>query len=85
MEDIRTAIRHILRVILERRTGVVHTLVAADETSLYESSNGLGLDSLETAELSVLLEHHFGEDPYSNGQIVQTFGELVAYYQGKGQ
>jgi acyl carrier protein len=48
------------------------------ETALF--ADGLGLDSLETAELSALLEDEFGEDPFSQGQMPGTVGELLAFY-----
>ena len=40
----------------------------------------LGLDSLELAELSVMLEDRFGTDPYSAGLVPRTVGEIVAFY-----
>ncbi len=48
------------------------------DTSLY--SEGLGLDSLETAELSAVLEDELGSDPFSNGSMPQTVGDIVDYY-----
>ena len=48
------------------------------DTSLY--AGGLGLDSLETAELSALLEDELGTDPFSSGVMPQTVGELIAFY-----
>jgi acyl carrier protein len=47
-------------------------------TSLYAA--GLGLDSLETAELSALLEDELGTDPFSSGVMPQTVAELIAFY-----
>ncbi len=47
-------------------------------TSLY--SDGVGLDSLETAELSALLEDEMGSDPFSEGATPQTVGDIVSYY-----
>lgn len=41
---------------------------------------GLGLDSLQTAELSVLLEDEIGRDPFSEGATPQTVGEIVDFY-----
>jgi acyl carrier protein len=41
---------------------------------------GLGLDSMDVAELSAVLEDAFGTDPYSTGEIPETFGEIVAFY-----
>jgi acyl carrier protein len=66
--------------------GVVTTFLARIEkpaefgadTSLY--AGGLGLDSLETAELSALLEDELGTDPFSSGVMPQTVGELIAFY-----
>lgn len=40
----------------------------------------LELDSLELAELSVLLEDNLGRDPYSEGIVPNTVGEIVAFY-----
>lgn len=47
-------------------------------TPLY--ADGAGLDSLETAELSAILEDTYGSDPYSEGQLPQTLDELLAFY-----
>jgi acyl carrier protein len=47
-------------------------------TSLY--GDGLGLDSLEVAELSVLLEDTFGNDPFSAGLEVTTIGQVSDFY-----
>jgi acyl carrier protein len=50
-----------------------------DETPLY--GEGLGLDSLEAAELSALLEDEFGSDPVSAGEgMPETVGEILAFY-----
>jgi acyl carrier protein len=47
-------------------------------TSLF--GDGLGLDSLETAELSALLEDEHGTDPFSTGGVPQTIDEILAFY-----
>lgn len=47
-------------------------------TSLY--GDGLGLDSLEVAELSVLLEDTYGKDPFSAGLEVTTVGQVLDFY-----
>lgn len=52
-------------------------------TPLY--ADGAGLDSLETAELSARLEDDFGTDPYSAGQIPETLGQIIAFYDAAGQ
>ena len=41
----------------------------------------LDLDSLELAELSVLLEDNLGRDPYSEGIVPRTVGEIVDFYK----
>ncbi len=40
----------------------------------------LGMDSLELAELSAVLEDELGSDPFSEGMLPETVGELIAYY-----
>ncbi len=42
--------------------------------------DGLGLDSLETAELSAILEDEFGTDPFGAGLMPETVAEIVAFY-----
>lgn len=48
------------------------------ETALF--ADGLGLDSLETAELSALLEDDLGTDPFSAGELPQTIAEILDWY-----
>lgn len=43
-------------------------------------ADGLGLDSLETAELSALLEDELGTDPFSEGQLPQNIAEILDFY-----
>jgi acyl carrier protein len=50
-----------------------------DQTPLY--GDGLGLDSLEAAELSAVLEDDYGSDPFSaGGAMPETVGDIVAFY-----
>ncbi len=49
------------------------------ETRLF--GEGLGLDSLQTAELSVMLEDEIGRDPFSEGALPQTVGEIIDFYE----
>lgn len=42
--------------------------------------DGLGLDSLETAELSASLEDAVGSDPFSEGLLPETIGEILDFY-----
>jgi acyl carrier protein len=44
--------------------------------------DGLGLDSLESAELSAVLEDEFGTDPFSAGLMPETVAEIVDFYAG---
>lgn len=43
-------------------------------------ADGLGLDSLETAELSAVLEDELGTDPFSEGQLPQNIAEILDFY-----
>jgi acyl carrier protein len=56
--------------------------VTAD-TSLF--ADGIGLDSLETAELSSMLEDDLGSDPFSDGIVAQTVGEILDFYSDEPQ
>lgn len=48
------------------------------ETLLF--GEGIGLDSLETAELSSMLEDDLGTDPFSDGVAAQTVGDVLDFY-----
>ena len=48
------------------------------ERPLYE--DGYGLDSMDSATFSAMLEERFEDDPYSGGQYPRTLGDIVAYY-----
>ncbi|UTI62608.1 phosphopantetheine-binding protein [Paraconexibacter antarcticus] len=51
-----------------------------DDLPLY--GEGLGLDSLEAAELSAVLEDKFGSDPFSaGGDLPQTVGDILGFYE----
>lgn len=43
-------------------------------------ADGLGLDSLEIAELSATLEDELGNDPFSEGDMPRTVGEVINFY-----
>jgi acyl carrier protein len=47
-------------------------------TPLY--ADGIGLDSLETAELSALLEDECGRDPFSSETMPQTVGDILDFF-----
>ena len=43
-------------------------------------ADGIGLDSLETAELSALLEDELGRDPFTADLMPQTVRDIVGFY-----
>jgi acyl carrier protein len=53
------------------------------ETGLW--GDGLGLDSLEAAELSAMLEDEFGADPFASGDLPRTVGDVFGYYEALSQ
>lgn len=55
-------------------------LEAIDLDSPLYGEEGIGLDSLETAELSATLEDEYGHDPYSNDLLPATVREILDYY-----
>jgi acyl carrier protein len=69
-------IRETIQTLLERRG-------AAELEILPESrlTADLGMDSLELAELSAVLEDEIGHDPYSDGIVPETVAELIAYFE----
>ena len=78
MESRRTTAEQSIRKFLVRANKDAE---AAPETALF--ADGLGLDSLETAELSALLEDDLGTDPFSLGQLPQTIAEVLDFYDDK--
>lgn len=51
---------------------------APEDTPLF--GEGLGLDSLETAELSAVLEDELGSEPFSEGDMPQTLRDVLDHY-----
>jgi acyl carrier protein len=49
------------------------------DTGLY--TDGIGFDSLATAELSAVLEDEFGSDPFLEADLPQTVGDILDFYQ----
>jgi acyl carrier protein len=43
-------------------------------------ADGVGLDSLETAELSAVLEDEHGSDPFTASTMPQTLNDIQAFY-----
>jgi acyl carrier protein len=48
------------------------------DTPLY--ADGVGLDSLEAAELSALLEDEVGSDPFTADEMPQTLRDILGFY-----
>lgn len=71
----QTAVLETIQVFLRRANKESDVDVG---TSLF--GDGIGLDSLETAELSALLEDEHGVDPFSAGEVPQTVGGILAFY-----
>lgn len=69
--DVQTTIRAFLKRAKKSETFDL-------DTPLY--AGGIGLDSLETAELSAVLEDVMGTDPFSAGPMPQTVGDIVGFY-----
>jgi acyl carrier protein len=64
-----------IRGLIERRGDVPPEITDASAIAA-----DLDLDSLELAELSAALEDELGKDPYSEGIIPVTVGELTGFY-----
>ena len=75
LSQAETTIRSLVEMLLERRG--VKPIDIPPDTRLAED---LEMDSLELAELSAALEDEFGRDPYTEGIVPETLGELVAFY-----
>ena len=75
MADAEQFIVENIRMLIERRGTVPPEITPASVIS-----GDLDLDSLELAELSAALEDEFGSDPYSEGTVPNTVGELTAFY-----
>ena len=75
MSNVETTIHEQIQVLLDRR-GTPNLEI----TPGAKISEDLGLDSLELAELSAALEDELGSDPYTEGLIPETVGELVGFY-----
>jgi hypothetical protein len=71
-DDVRRTVTQFLA-----RVGKLDATFASD-TPLY--AGGVGLDSLETAELSATLEAAHGRDPYMDGPMPATLDDVLAFY-----
>ena len=74
--DIEQEISAIITTVLKHQ-GLAEAEFTLD-SELYD--DGIGLDSMCVAELSVMLEKKFGSDPYTSGVLPQTLRDLVNFY-----
>ena len=77
MNDVQGSILTLIQSLLERSD---KSDVAVGMDTAIHGDDGLGLDSLETAELSSMLEDEFGTDPFGAGLMPETVAEIVAFY-----
>ena len=77
MNEIEPRIVTIVAELLERSDREDKTVALA---ATLHGDEGLGLDSLETAELSAILEDEFGTDPFGAGLLPETVADIVAFY-----
>jgi acyl carrier protein len=78
MNDVQDSILVLIQSLLERSDK--GDVTVAMDTAIHGDGDGLGLDSLETAELSAMLEDEFGTDPFGAGLMPETVAEIVAFY-----
>lgn len=77
MNDVKDSIVKIIESLLEAADKAD---VPVTMDTLLHGDDGLGLDSLQTAELSATLEDELGSDPFSAGEMPETVGQIVAFY-----
>ena len=70
-------IQGMLRTVLEYR--ILNGSPLLIDESLYET--GIGLDSLDTAAFSSMLEAAYGVDPYSAGVFPETLRDVLRFYE----
>ena len=75
MSDAEKTVFKALKALMRGKKGAAKISLDAN---LYDD---LKLDSLEVAELSVVLEDDLGRDPYSEGVEPRTVGEVIKFYK----
>ncbi len=82
MNEVQAKIIEIVTSLLEHtdRSGL-----AVTPDARLHGDDGLGLDSLETAELSAILEDEFGTDPFGSGLLPETIAEVAGFYAESGE
>jgi acyl carrier protein len=76
VQDAETTIFEAIGTLLRRRDRVPVTVTLASDLH-----TDLDLDSLELAELSAMLEDALGSDPYTEGIVPRTVGEVADFYR----
>jgi acyl carrier protein len=76
MADAEKTVVKNIKSLLKRRKA--HDADVDLDADLYADLN---LDSLEVAELSTALEDDLGTDPYSEGVVPRTVGDVVDFYE----
>lgn len=71
-----------IRSVLKRRDAEVPVAEVSRDAGLYDD---LMMDSLEVAELSAELEDDLGRDPYTEGLLPRTVGEVIEFYETQQQ
>jgi acyl carrier protein len=76
LPDAQNVVVNAIRSLVRRRKGASSDVNL--DSGLYDD---LSLDSLDVAELSAVLEDDLGRDPYSEGLVPRTVGEVVDFYE----
>lgn len=76
MPDPEALIIETVRAIVERRTG--EPVEVGMDADLFDD---LGMDSLEVAELSAVLEETLGTDPFTEGLLARTPTQVLDFYR----
>ena len=71
----KSVLKALKAVMRTRKKKIVDVTLDSD---LYDD---LKLDSLDVAELSVVLEDDLGSDPYSEGAEPKTVAEVIEFYE----
>jgi acyl carrier protein len=74
-------VRLILDLLADR--GIEKTANDVQTGTVLYGAGGIGLDSLDMAVLSSVLEREFGSDPFSQGIFPRTVAEILAFYAGQ--
>lgn len=78
MPEAEQTVKSAIKKLLKRRSS--EPVEVDRDADLYQD---LALDSLEVAELSAALEDDLGSDPYSEGLVPRTVGEIADFYDKK--